>query len=82
MCIRDSYSLGLGVPFLATGLLFGRLAGAFDWFKRNAEKLVMASAVSLIGFGILLMSNQLIRITTELQEVLRAVGLEWIVNLG
>ncbi len=77
-----AYSLGLGVPFLATGLLFGRLAGAFDWFKRNAEKLVMASAVSLIGFGILLMSNQLIRITTELQEVLRAVGLEWIVNLG
>ena len=77
-----AYSLGLGVPFLATGLLFGRLAGAFDWFKRNAEKLVMASALSLIGFGILLMSNQLIRITTTLQSGLRSIGLEWIVNLG
>ena len=77
-----AYSLGLGVPFLLTGLLFGQLTGAFAWFKQHLQGIVMASALSLIGFGILLMTNQLIRITTVIQEGLRAVGLEWIVFLG
>jgi cytochrome c-type biogenesis protein len=77
-----AYSLGLGVPFLATGLLFGHLSGAFDWVKRHMQGIVIASAVSLIFFGVLLMTNQLIRITTSLQTALRSVGLEWIVNLG
>lgn len=77
-----AYSLGLGVPFLATGLLFGHLSGAFDWMKRHLQQIVLLSAVSLVGFGVLLMTNQLIRITTELQSLLRAVGLEWLVNLG
>lgn len=77
-----AYSLGLGVPFLATGLLFGHLSGAFDWIKRHMQQIVLLSAVSLVVFGVLLMSNQLIRITTELQSILRAAGLEWLVNLG
>lgn len=77
-----AYSAGLGVPFLATGLLFGKLAGAFDWVKRHLDRIVLVSSVSLVVFGVLLMTNQLIRLTTELQSALRAVGLEWIVNLG
>jgi len=77
-----AYSLGLGLPFLLTGLLFGHLAGAFAWVKRHLRTIVILSALSLIVFGILLMTNQLIRITTTLQEALRSVGLEWIVNLG
>lgn len=77
-----AYSLGLGVPFLATGLMFTRLAGAFDWVKQHLQTIVLVSAISLIGFGVLLMSNRLILVTTKLQEVLRSVGLEWIVNLG
>lgn len=77
-----AYSAGLGLPFLATGLLFGRLAGAFDWVKRHLDRIVLVSSVSLVIFGVLLMTNQLIRVTTELQSALRAVGLEWIVNLG
>jgi len=77
-----AYSLGLGVPFLATGLMFSRLAGAFDWVKQHLQTIVLVSAISLIGFGVLLMSNRLILVTTKLQELLRSVGLEWIVNLG
>ena len=77
-----AYSAGLGIPFLATGLLFSQLAGAFDWIKRHMQQIVLVSSVSLIVFGVLLMTNQLIRVTTELQTALRAVGLEWIVNLG
>lgn len=77
-----AYSAGLGIPFLATGLAFSRLAGAFDWVKHHLRSIVLGSSILLIGFGVLLMTNQLIRITTELQNLLRAVGLEWIVNLG
>lgn len=77
-----AYSAGLGVPFLATGLLFSRLAGMFTWIKQHLDRIVLVSSASLVIFGVLLMTNQLIRITTELQNALRAVGLEWIVNLG
>lgn len=77
-----AYSAGLGIPFLATGLLFSQLAGAFTWIKQHMQQIVLVSSISLIVFGVLLMTNQLIRVTTELQTALRAVGLEWIVNLG
>ncbi len=77
-----AYSAGLGLPFLMTGLLFGHLAGAFAAIKRNMNKITIISGASLVVFGVLLMTNQLIRITTALQSALRAIGLEWIVNLG
>lgn len=50
----------------------------FGRFGRAAPPVAGAA----FGFGVLLMTNQLIRITTELQNLLRAIGLEWIVNLG
>ena len=34
------------------------------------------------GLDLLLMFNQLIWVTTELQELLRSVGLDWVVELG
>jgi cytochrome c-type biogenesis protein len=76
------YSLGLGVPFLVTGLALGRLAGAFAWIKRHYTTLVVAASVSLGFFGVLLIFNRLIWVTSRLQDTLRAVGLERLVNLG
>ncbi len=76
------YSLGLGVPFLVTGLAFSRLAGAFAWVKRHFTAIVVVSAASLAFFGVLLIFNRLIWVTTELQELLRSIGLDWVVELG
>jgi len=76
------YSLGLGVPFLATGLALGRLAGAFAWVKRHSMGLVLVASVSLAFFGVLLAFNQLTWVTSRLQDALRTVGLERLVNLG
>lgn len=76
------YSLGLGVPFLVTGLALGRLAGAFAWIKRHAVALVVVASVSLGFFGVLLVFNRLVWVTSHLQDALRAVGLESLVNLG
>ena len=77
-----AYSLGLGIPFLITGLAFGRLAGLFGWVKRHLRVITVASASSLAVFGVLLVFNQLTWITSQLQTVLRAVGLEELIFLG
>ena len=76
------YSLGLGLPFLITGLLFGRLTGAFSFFKRRLRAITLVSGVSLALFGVLLVFNQLKWVTVQLQSGLRSVGLEELVFLG
>jgi cytochrome c-type biogenesis protein len=77
-----AYSLGLGVPFLATGLAFGRLAGAFGWVKRHFSAITLTSAVVLGFFGVLLTLDRLTWVTSQLQDGLRAVGLDGFVTLG
>lgn len=77
-----AYTLGLGLPFLATGLLMGRLSGSLAWVQRNLQTIVIVSSISLAVFGVLLIFNQLIRITSWIQELLRSVGLDILVELG
>jgi cytochrome c-type biogenesis protein len=76
------YSLGLGVPFLATGLLFGQLAGAFGWVKEHFTALTAVAAGALAGFGVLLTLNRLASVTSELQHALDLVGLHRLTTLG
>ncbi|MEM7285472.1 MAG: cytochrome c biogenesis protein CcdA [Actinomycetota bacterium] len=77
-----AYTLGLGLPFLVTGLLMGRLSSSLRWVQRNLQTIVIVSSISLALFGVLLIFNQLIRVTTLLQDLLRAVGLDFLVELG
>jgi cytochrome c-type biogenesis protein len=76
------YSLGLGVPFLITGLLMGYLGSSMQWVKQHLQHIVIVSSVLMALFGILLIFNQLLWVTSQLQDLMRAVGLEWLVNLG
>lgn len=76
------YSAGLGVPFLATGLAFGRMRGLFLWMRRHLATVTWVTAGSLAVFGGLLVANRLLWVTTQLQNGLRAVGLEGLVFLG
>lgn len=77
-----AYSAGLGVPFLATGLAFTRLGGAFTWVKRHFTGITVASATSLAFFGVLLTLDRLVWVTTQLQRAADAVGLGRLVTLG
>jgi cytochrome c-type biogenesis protein len=77
-----AYSLGLGVPFLATGLAFARLTGLFGWVRRRFTAITLASAISLAGFGVLLTLNRLTTVTSELQAALRHLGLGGLITLG
>jgi cytochrome c-type biogenesis protein len=76
------YSIGLGIPFLVTGLALSRLTTAFDRIKRHMHALVLTSAVSLGGFGVLLVFNQLAWVTSRMQDGLGAMGLDRLINLG
>jgi cytochrome c-type biogenesis protein len=70
------------VPFLATGLAFGRLVGAFAWVRRHFTGLTLSASVSLAFFGVLLMLDRLSWVTVQLQNALRSVGLERLLTLG
>lgn len=76
------YSLGLGLPFLLVGLGLGRLGGVMGWFKRHSSGITIASASVLALFGVVLMLDQLSRVTGELMRVMEAVGLDRLVELG
>ena len=77
-----AYSLGLGVPFLAVGLAFGRVTGTIGWLRRHSAGIMLVSVVLLAAFGVLLVMNELTLITTELESAMRAVGLGGLVNAG
>lgn len=77
-----AYSAGLGVPFLAAGLAFSRLTGAFGWVKHHFTGITLASAGALALFGVLLTLNRLTWVTSQLQSALHAVGLGRLVTLG
>jgi cytochrome c-type biogenesis protein len=80
--LLGAYTLGLGVPFLVSGLAFGRVAGALHAVRRHMPAIVLASAVVMAGFGVLLIADQLSRVTSELTSALDALGLDWLVELG
>jgi cytochrome c-type biogenesis protein len=70
-----AYSLGLGVPFLATGLALGRLTPLFARFRRRLFLVNVVSGVALVAFGVLLLTNNLHWLSSVSADVLRSVGL-------
>ncbi len=76
------YSLGLGLPFLITGLAMGYLGSSLGWVKAHLQHIVIVSSALMAVFGILLIFNRLLWVTSQLQDLMRAIGLEWLVNLG
>jgi len=49
-----AFSLGLGIPFVASALLLERLKGTFDFIKRNYKIINTVSGLLLIVIGILI----------------------------
>ena len=47
------YSLGLGIPFIASALLVDQLQTSFDFIKRNHKKINFVSGIFLIIMGII-----------------------------
>lgn len=77
-----AYTLGLGVPFLVTGLALDRVAGGLAWFRRHSPVIVGISAAVIGAFGLVLLTDSLARVTVTLQQWLVDLHLDWIVRLG
>jgi cytochrome c-type biogenesis protein len=56
--LLSAYSLGLGVPFLATALAIDRFFAAFAKIRRHYHKIEVVSGVLLIAIGILIFTNR------------------------
>jgi cytochrome c-type biogenesis protein len=61
-----AFSLGLGLPFVLFGLAFTRSLGLSRWLRRRWRIVSLVSATLLVGFGILLISGELVELTARL----------------
>lgn len=57
--LLGAYSLGLGIPFLAGGLVLGRFAELTSGLRRHLRAVTLVSAVLLAGLGALLITGEL-----------------------
>jgi len=63
MALLFIYALGLGLPFVLTGLLISRWRSLLNLFKRHGSLISSASGMVLIGLGLLVFSGRLALIT-------------------
>lgn len=54
-----AFSLGLGIPFMASALLIDELKGAFDFIKRNYRVINALSGGLLVAIGLLMATGYL-----------------------
>ncbi len=57
------YSMGLGIPFLLSGLLFHQFLSAFKRFRKHIRLVEILTGVMLMAVGIMLMFNLLAQLT-------------------
>ena len=53
------YSVGLGVPFILTSVLFEKAKNAFSQFQKHSRKISIASGILLIIAGIMVFTDTL-----------------------
>jgi cytochrome c-type biogenesis protein len=69
------YSLGLAVPFVLVGLAFGRLTAALNQARHWLWAVELVAGAILIAFGVLLLTDNVSWVSTQLSNVLNDVGL-------
>ena len=70
-----AYSAGLGLPFVAVALLFGRVKPLLAWLNRHSLVISRVAGVLLIGVGVLIFSGRLGVLAGWLTQVLPSVNL-------
>lgn len=59
LLLLATYSLGLGLPFIAAGLFLERITPLLDWFKRHGKLVRITSGLMLVALGVLMASGKL-----------------------
>jgi cytochrome c-type biogenesis protein len=69
------YCLGLGVPFLLTGLAFGKATSFFGVIKRHYPIVIGVGGVVLIGMGVLIWTGEFTTLNITVNNWLQSLGL-------
>ena len=70
-----AYSLGLGVPFILTALLFGQLRGLLRWVSRHAAAVNRVAGAILMVVGVLIVTGRFTVLAGWLAGLLPAIEL-------
>ncbi len=73
--LLTAYSLGLGVPFLLTGLAFGRMTDLIGRVRSRLRWVDLAGGIVLVVFGLLLLTGNVDIISAHLSTWLRDLHL-------
>ncbi len=63
-----AYSLGLGIPFIVSGVLFSKLSGSLDWLKRRSVLIQRLGGAAMIVTGILMLTGRWTPLIAPLQR--------------
>jgi cytochrome c-type biogenesis protein len=69
------YCAGLGVPFLLTGLAFGKATAAFAVIKRHYPVVIGVGGAVLIGMGVLIITGEFTTLNITVNNWLQSLGL-------
>ena len=69
------YCAGLGVPFLVTGLAFGRATSAFAVVKRHYPLVIGVGGAVLISMGVLIWTGEFTQLNITVSNWLQSLGL-------
>jgi len=69
------YCAGLGVPFLVTGLAFGKVTAALKVVKRHYPVVIGTGGVILIGMGVLIWTGEFHVLNQHVDTWLNTLGL-------
>jgi cytochrome c-type biogenesis protein len=69
------YCAGLGVPFLITGLAFGKATAAFSVIKRHYPVVIGVGGLVLIGMGVLICTGEFTTLNITVNNWLNSLGL-------
>ncbi|HWK17888.1 MAG TPA: cytochrome c biogenesis CcdA family protein [Solirubrobacteraceae bacterium] len=69
------YCLGLGVPFLITGMAFGTVTSALTVVKRHYAVVIGAGGVVLIWMGIMIWTGEFTQLNITVNHWLQSLGL-------
>jgi cytochrome c-type biogenesis protein len=69
------YCAGLGVPFLVTGLAFGKATSALAVVRRHYPVVIGAGGIVLIGMGVLVWTGEFSQLNVTVNHWLQTLGL-------
>ena len=75
------YSAGLAIPFLITAVAFNGASRLFGWVRRHYTQIAMASGAIMIAMGVLVFTDRLFYLNSEIQRLLDTLGVNFFQNV-